>query len=87
MLMVMWENGGLPTISLEGHTDDRGRDQYNQLLSEQRADSARNYLIAEFDFPESKLIARGQGEKMPLVPNTDDAARSLNRRVDIRVLR
>lgn len=86
-LMAMWEKGGLPTISLEGHTDDRGQDDYNQELSEKRANSARSYLIAEFDFPVSKLVARGKGEKVPLVPNTDSAARALNRRVDIRVLK
>jgi OmpA-OmpF porin, OOP family len=67
-------------IEVQGHTDDKGSNQYNQDLSNRRAHSVRKYLVAHGTAPE-RLTARGYGEDLPLVANDSDENRSLNRRV------
>jgi len=71
-----------PKISLEvqGHTDNVGNDGYNMKLSQSRADAVRAYLVAHGTGPD-RLISRGYGFHQPLVPNTSEANRALNRRV------
>jgi outer membrane protein OmpA-like peptidoglycan-associated protein len=68
-------------ILLSGHTDAKGSDDYNQTLSEQRAQSVKAFLVETFRFPEQNLIAVGYGEqklKNPVDPEAAD-----NRRVQI----
>jgi OOP family OmpA-OmpF porin len=65
-----------------GHTDDIGSDQYNQKLSEARANSVRNALI-ERGVNASRLKSLGLGESFPRVPNDSDENRSRNRRVEL----
>lgn len=67
-------------IELQGHTDDKGSDQYNLKLSQQRADSVRIYLMDQ-GVPGGQLTARGYGETQPIEDNKTEAGRSLNRRV------
>lgn len=71
-----------PTIKLEvqGHTDNRGGAQYNKSLSEKRAESVMKYLVAH-GVEASRLTSNGYGFDRPLVPNTTDQNRALNRRV------
>jgi outer membrane protein OmpA-like peptidoglycan-associated protein len=71
-----------PKIALEvqGHTDNVGQAAYNQKLSQQRADSVRQYLIKK-GVAESRLVAKGYGMSQPLVPNNSEANKALNRRV------
>ena len=71
-----------PKISLEvqGHTDNVGGDGYNMNLSQARADSVRMYLVAH-GIAAPRLVSKGYGFHQPLVPNTTDANRALNRRV------
>jgi outer membrane protein OmpA-like peptidoglycan-associated protein len=73
---------GNPKITLEvqGHTDNVGNPAYNQRLSEQRADAVRAYLVAH-GIDQSRLVSKGYGLTQPLVPNTTEGNRSLNRRV------
>jgi OOP family OmpA-OmpF porin len=66
-------------IELQGHTDDKGSDQYNLKLSQQRADSVRIYLMDQ-GVPGGQLTARGYGEAQPIEDNKTEAGRSLNRR-------
>jgi outer membrane protein OmpA-like peptidoglycan-associated protein len=69
------------TFMIAGHTDAVGGDGYNLTLSEQRADSVRQYLLDKYNLDISKLIAIGYGEeqlKLPETPNADE-----NRRVQI----
>ncbi len=75
-----------------GHTDSIGRASYNQRLSEQRAQSVVNTLIATLGIPSDRLTAEGHGADEPLAPNTNPdgqdspEGRQLNRRVEIVVL-
>jgi outer membrane protein OmpA-like peptidoglycan-associated protein len=67
-------------IKVEGHTDDVGKDEKNMTLSQERAESVRNYLIGK-GVPAERLSAQGFGETQPLVPNTNRKNRATNRRV------
>jgi OOP family OmpA-OmpF porin len=71
-----------PKINLEvqGHTDNVGSATYNERLSQSRADSVRAYLVGHGTDP-ARLVSKGYGLTKPLVPNTTDANRGLNRRV------
>lgn len=69
-------------IQLEGHTDSIGSDEYNQKLSEQRADSVRDYL-AQQGVPAPNVTAIGLGKADPVASNDTDAGRQRNRRVEM----
>jgi outer membrane protein OmpA-like peptidoglycan-associated protein len=68
------------TVEVQGHTDNVGQAAYNQKLSQQRADSVKAYLVKK-GIGESRLVAKGYGMTQPLLPNTSEANRALNRRV------
>jgi outer membrane protein OmpA-like peptidoglycan-associated protein len=76
----------LGKISLVGHTCDLASDLYNQGLSERRANAVREQLIAN-GVPADRIITEGRGESQPMVPNTNEANRSKNRRVDTQFLK
>jgi outer membrane protein OmpA-like peptidoglycan-associated protein len=69
-------------LEIEGHTDSVGSDDFNQKLSEQRAESARIYL-QDAGIGTDNLVARGFGESKPVASNDSDAGRSQNRRVEM----
>lgn len=69
-------------VHVIGHTDDTGPDEYNQRLSEQRAQSAVDYLTTLGVTPD-RLIVRGLGEEDPLVDNDSDENRAMNRRIEV----
>ena len=68
-------------IEVQGHTDSVGSDESNQLLSEARAKSVAEFLTAR-GVASSRLRSKGFGESTPLVDNTTDENRALNRRVE-----
>jgi OmpA-OmpF porin, OOP family len=68
------------TLEIQGHTDNKGSPSYNLKLSDSRANSVRVYLV-EHGIEPHRLISRGYGLTQPIVPNTTDANRALNRRV------
>ena len=70
-------------MQIEGHTDSRGSDAYNQKLSQRRAQSVIRYLAASFGIEEDRLLAVGKGEGEPLADNGTDSGRQKNRRVQI----
>jgi OOP family OmpA-OmpF porin len=72
-------------IEVVGHTDDVGDDAYNQELSEQRADTVAEALVADGVDP-SKIVAWGAGEQMPIASNATEQGRADNRRVEVQVL-
>lgn len=78
-----------PSVAIEGHTDAKGNDAYNQRLSEARATAVRDYLISVRMVDGTKLATKGFGELKPVAPNqspegSDDAAgRAKNRRVEV----
>lgn len=67
-------------LEIQGHTDNKGSPAYNEKLSDRRAASVRKYLSAHGIDP-TRLISKGYGMKVPIVPNTSDQNRALNRRV------
>ncbi len=66
---------------VEGHTDSRGSEQYNQKLSQARANAVRDALVNVFGVEASRLNAVGYGESRPIADNETDAGRAQNRRV------
>lgn len=70
------------TAAIEGHTDNVGNDDYNQKLSEERANSVRQYLIDKFGIDGSRLTAAGYGESKPVADNGTAEGRQQNRRVE-----
>lgn len=72
-------------IEVVGHTDDVGDDAYNQELSEQRAEAVTRYLV-DAGVDETKIVAWGAGESMPVANNATEEGRAENRRVEVLVL-
>lgn len=68
---------------IQGHTDNDGSDDQNMTLSLKRAFSIKIYLGQYFSIPGSNLSVTGLGESKPLVPNTSQFNKRLNRRVEI----
>lgn len=69
-------------IQIEGHTDSSGSDSYNQLLSERRASSVRDFLLNQGIEPR-RTRAVGYGERYPVASNDTAAGREQNRRVEL----
>jgi outer membrane protein OmpA-like peptidoglycan-associated protein len=84
LLAFMQEN---PTIKVEigSHTDSDGSDSYNEKLSQSRAQSVVDYL-KENGVTESRLVAKGYGEKVPVAPNDTPENKQLNRRSELKIL-
>lgn len=72
-------------VRIEGHTDDRGSENLNQVLSQKRAEAVRNALIEE-GVDGKRLQAVGMGENQPIADNATEQGRSRNRRVDVVLL-
>lgn len=73
---------GKTHLAVVGHTDSTGSDAYNQQLSERRAESVKQYLLAQNVIPE-RVDAFGRGESEPRASNATPEGRTLNRRVEI----
>ncbi|MAW65208.1 MAG: hypothetical protein CMD18_03335 [Flavobacteriales bacterium] len=90
MLEILNEN---PDIKVEigSHTDSRGDDSYNQILSQQRAQSVVDYLINN-GVERERLVAKGYGETKPIAPNNNKngsdnpEGRQMNRRTEFRII-
>ena len=72
-------------IEISAHTDDVGTDAYNMRLSHRRAQSVVSYLVGN-GVPPERLTSMGYGLRRPLVPNTSDENRALNRRVEFTII-
>jgi outer membrane protein OmpA-like peptidoglycan-associated protein len=69
-------------VQVEGYTDNIGSDEYNQKLSERRADSVQQYLITA-SVPDKNVAAAGYGKRDPIADNSTNAGRAQNRRVQL----
>ncbi len=69
-------------VEIAGHTDSQGSDQYNMVLSYERAKAVMNYLIMR-GISEDRLVARGYGETKPIADNNTEEGRYKNRRVEV----
>ena len=70
------------TIVVEGHTDSQGADNTNLGLSQERADSVREYFIANLALPSSRVSAIGYGKTSPIANNDTSEGRAQNPRSD-----
>lgn len=83
------EKGQGRSIRIDGHTDGKGSAAYNQRLSQQRAESVRQWLYAKGALDNVPMTAQGFGATKPVAPNTkpdgsdDPDGRQKNRRVEI----
>ena len=68
-------------VEVRGHTDNVGKKEMNQDLSERRALAVKNYLIGK-GVPEKRMTSNGFGDTMPVASNKTSAGRALNRRVE-----
>lgn len=85
LVKIMKDN---PTIEIElsGHTDSRGSSQANLLLSQKRVAEVRDYLIKK-GIATKRITGRGYGGAMPIAPSTTEESRSLNRRVEFKIVK
>ncbi|MBS0578011.1 MAG: OmpA family protein [Proteobacteria bacterium] len=71
------------TLTIEGHTDNIGSAEYNQKLSEARANAVRQALVGRYGIPAGKLTAKGFGLTRPVDSNATVEGRAHNRRVEL----
>lgn len=84
VLVFLKNNPGI-TIEISGHTDDVGSRKNNIALSKKRAEVVYNWLISN-GVAKERLVKKGYGSKVPVIPNETHYARILNRRTDFRVV-
>ena len=70
-------------VTIQGHTDNKGNDKMNQLLSSRRAQAVKSYLMANMGLVDSQIAAVGYGEGKPIASNETEFGRSQNRRIDV----
>jgi outer membrane protein OmpA-like peptidoglycan-associated protein len=73
-------NPCLKQVEIQGHTDNSGTKEHNKVLSDQRANAVREWLLAHSIEP-GRLIAQGYGQERPISPNVTPAGKERNRRV------
>ena len=69
-------------LQVEGYTDSVGSDEYNQKLSENRADAVRNFLLTQ-GVQQDNITSTGYGKAKPVADNSTSAGRAQNRRVQL----
>lgn len=69
-------------ITIEGHTDSIGSNEFNLLLSQRRADAIKNYLVGQ-GVADGRIQTAGKGSLLPVIDNTTAANREQNRRVEV----
>ena len=73
-------------VEIQGHTDDVGTDQFNQGLSERRANAVRDHLVSVTGIAAETLVVKAFGESRPVAPNDSELNRQRNRRVEVVIL-
>lgn len=73
-------------IEIAGHTDNVGKREANQKLSQDRADAVRNYLIKK-GVKAANVLAKGYGDTQSIATNDSDAGKQKNRRTEVRILK
>lgn len=72
-------------IRIDGHTDSDGDEGTNQILSQKRAESVKNYLISQ-GIDAGRIVAKGFGESKPVTDNSTPQGKAKNRRTEISIL-
>lgn len=84
VLRLLQVSPEITLVSIEGHTDNQGKDEYNQKLSEDRARSVMNYLVNK-GIEKGRLTSAGFGMSKPLLSNDTEAGQQRNRRVEFKI--
>ena len=88
---IIRSNAKASTVRIDGYTDAKGSDSYNQQLSDRRAEAVRNWFVANEGLNDVNFATKGYGAKNPVAPNTkpdgsdDPDSRQKNRRVEITI--
>ncbi len=72
-------------VTVEGHTDSRGRDETNMTLSRDRAHAVREYLLSLSGIVSTRVTSDGYGETQPIASNDTEQGRARNRRIEVRI--
>jgi len=83
VVKILNENPNMMLV-IDGHTDNVGSDETNQTLSDNRANTVKQYIISQ-GISESRIAATGHGETTPIADNTTAAGRQKNRRVELKL--
>ena len=81
------KNKTFKRIEVLGHTDSFGTDEYNQKLSQNRAETVKKYLMDHLQYPAENIVAKGFAANVPVSTNATPAGRQKNRRVEIVLIR
>jgi len=84
VLRLLQVSPEITLVSIEGHTDNQGKAEYNQKLSEERAASVRTYLVQK-GIAATRLTSVGFGMTKPLLSNDTEAGLQRNRRVEFKI--
>jgi outer membrane protein OmpA-like peptidoglycan-associated protein len=85
VVRLLKANPEIKLVSIEGHTDNTGRTEYNQKLSQNRAYSVRLYLINR-GVEAARLTSKGFGSSRPLADNATKEGQQRNRRVEFHIV-
>ncbi len=83
VVQIMKDNPAM-SLAIDGHTDNVGADDKNQVLSDNRANSVKAYLVSK-GIAESRIAAQGHGETIPIADNKTAAGRQKNRRSELKL--
>lgn len=83
---IMKENEQIEQLQVEGHTDTTGKLSRNRELSQQRAESVRNYLVKQ-GIAKKRLVAKGFGPDKPVAGNDTPEGQEANRRVEFNIVK
>lgn len=83
---ILREHAELELVEVQGHTDERGSDELNLKLGQERAEAVVSWLVRR-GITADRLTAKGYGSSRPIADNTTDEGRAKNRRVELRVLK
>jgi len=84
-LLVMMKNSPTMKVEISGHTDSKGPDNYNEQLSQRRAQSVRNIMV-KGGADGNRITAVGYGENKPMETNDSMEGRRMNRRIEFRIV-
>ncbi len=82
---ILREYPQIASMEIQAHTDDKGSEKSNLAISQKRADAIARLLI-DAGVSMDRLEPKGLGESAPILPDTSEAARSINRRVEFHIL-
>jgi outer membrane protein OmpA-like peptidoglycan-associated protein len=84
---VLRANPHITLVRVEGHTDNQGAPEFNQALSQRRANNVRTYLIQQEGIDPRRIEAMSHGASQPVSPNATAEGRENNRRVEFTILK